>query len=465
MATTPVSLHLVSLGCARNDVDSEELAGQLAAGGFTLVAEPDAAEVVVVNTCGFIDAAKKDSVDTLLAAADLKQSGTARAVVAVGCMAERYGTELAAALPEADAVLGFDSYPVLADRIRSILAGDTVPAHVPQDRRLSLVPIDEPRAWPDLPAGVAPRSGPRSLRQRLGTGPSAPLKIASGCDRRCSFCAIPRFRGRFRSRPGAEIVAEAEWLVGTGVREVVLVSENSTAYGKDVRNMRALEDLLPALGEVAGLDWVRLSYLQPAEMRDTLIAAIAEVPNVVGYFDLSFQHAAQPVLKRMKRYGSAETFLGLLDRARAADPTAGVRSNFIVGFPGETEHDLEVLKQFLIAAQLDAIGVFGYSNEEGTAAFDYAAQHNQDEIDARVEELTTLAEELTTARAADRVGERVTVLVEHAADRIVGRAMHQGPEVDGTVLYTGAAAVGDLVPGVVVATDGVDLIVEGVRNG
>lgn len=465
MATTPVSLHLVSLGCARNDVDSEELAGRLAAAGYELVGEPAAAEVVVVNTCGFIDAAKKDSVDTLLAAADLKTTGAAKAVVAVGCMAERYGVELASALPEADAVLGFDSYPDLPELIRSILAGDTVPAHVPQDRRLQLVPAAEPRTWLDLPAGVGPDSGPRPLRRLLGTGPSAPLKIASGCDRRCSFCAIPRFRGRFRSRPGTEIVAEAEWLVSTGVREVVLVSENSTAYGKDVHNIRALEDLLRALGDVDGLDWVRLSYLQPAEMRDTLIEAMAEVGNVVGYFDLSFQHAAPAVLKRMKRYGSADTFLSLLNRCRVADPAAGVRSNFIVGFPGETEADIDLLKQFLIAAELDAIGVFGYSNEEGTAAFGYEAQLDQDEIDARVEDLTILVEELTAARAADRVGDTVTVLVEHAGAEVIGRAAHQGPEVDGTVGLVGDASVGDMVTGVVVATDGVDIVVEGGRNG
>ncbi len=466
MATTPVALHLVSLGCARNDVDSEELAGHLAANGFTLVAEPEAAEVVVVNTCGFIDAAKKDSVDTLLAASDLKQSGSARAVVAVGCMAERYGAELAAALPEADAVLGFDSYGVMAERIRSILAGDVVPAHVPHDRRLRLVPGTQPSSWPDLPAGVGPESGPRAFRRRLTTGPSAPLKIASGCDRRCSFCAIPGFRGRFRSRAGLEIVSEAEWLVSTGVREVVLVSENTTAYGKDAHNIRALEDLLRSLGDVAGLDWVRLSYLQPAEMRDSLIATMAEVANVVGYFDLSFQHAAPAVLKAMKRYGSADTFLKLLARARAADPGAGFRSNFIVGFPGETESDVEMLKQFLIAADLDAIGVFGYSNEEGTAAFGYDRQHDQDEIDARVAEVSILVEELTSARAADRVGQTVTVLVEHTGDQVTGRAVHQGPETDGTVLLEGTSAgVGDLVTGLVVATDGVDLVVQGGRNG
>ncbi len=464
--SAPVSLHLQSLGCARNDVDSEELAGQFAAAGFTLVAEPGAADVIVVNTCGFIEAAKKDSIDTLLAAAEYKQAGSARAVVAVGCLAERYGAELGHALPEADAVLGFDAYPGLADRIRDILAGVPVDSHVPQDRRLRLVPVSEPRAWLEPPAHAGPASGPRPPRRRLDDSPYAPLKIASGCDRRCSFCSIPSFRGSFRSRAGADILAEARWLVSTGVREVMLVSENTTAYGKDVRNMRALEDLLRALGEVEGLDRVRLSYLQPAEMRDTLLAAMAEAPNVVGYLDLSFQHAAPAVLRRMKRYGSPDIFLGLLERGRAAMPGTGARSNVIVGFPGETEADVAVLRDFLVAADLDAVGVFGYSDEEGTAAYDLPGHLDAAEIDARVAEVSALADELIAARAESRIGSRVEVLVEQAGSEVVGRAGHQGPEVDGNAVLTGCGVcrVGDIVPGVVVGSSGADLVVEGERS-
>lgn len=459
-----ISLHLQSLGCARNDVDSEELAGQFAAAGFALADEPDDADVIVVNTCGFIDAAKKDSIDTLLAAADLKHTGSVKAVVAVGCMAERYGSELAVALPEADAVLGFDTYPDLANRVRAILAGDRIPSHVPRDRRLTIVPVSTPGPWPDLPDDAGPASGPRARRHRLEAGPAAPLKIASGCDRRCSFCSIPTFRGAFRSRPMREIVDEARWLVSTGVREVMLVSENTTAYGKDHRNLRALEGLVRALGDVDGLEWVRLSYLQPAEMRDTLIEAMAEVNNVVGYFDLSFQHASPRILRAMKRYGSPEMFLSLLERGRAAMPGAGARSNFIVGFPGETEEDVELLKSFLIDARLDAAGVFGYSNEEGTAAYSSDGQLDQAEIDARVSDLSALVDQLTEDRAADRIGTRVSVLVEESETDVVGRAEHQGPEVDGSVILTRASAQrrpGDLVRGVVVDTMGADLVVQG----
>ncbi|MGH3471258.1 MAG: radical SAM protein, partial [Nocardioidaceae bacterium] len=320
------SVALVRLGCARNDVDSEELAARLEAGGFRLVDDPADADTVVVNTCGFVEAAKKDSVDTLLEAAALKSQGNVQAVVAVGCMAERYGKELAESLPEADAVLGFDDYPDIAARLTSILAGDRPSSHTPRDRRtlLPITPVDRGRAGPpllpghaystpDLPPGVAPASGPRALRRRLGSGPMAPLKLASGCDRRCSFCAIPTFRGAFVSRRPPDVVAEARWLSGQGVREVFLVSENSTSYGKDLGDIRLLESLLPELAGVPGVGRVRVSYLQPAEMRPGLVQAMCDTPGVAAYFDLSFQHAAASVLRRMRRFGDADRFLGLLE--------------------------------------------------------------------------------------------------------------------------------------------------------
>lgn len=465
-------VHLISLGCARNDVDSEELAGRLAAGGFDLVDDPESAVAVVVNTCGFIDAAKKDSIDTLLDVAELKDNGTTRAVVAVGCLAERYGEELAASLPEADAVLGFDDYPDIAERLRFILAGGRPAAHPRRDRR-SLLPV-APVARPagarqlsvpghgDLPAGLAPANGPQVLRRRLGGGASAPLKIASGCDRRCAFCAIPAFRGSYLSRGVDEVVAEARWLVEQGVREVVLVSENSTGYGKDLGT--GLEDLLSALDRVDGLDWIRVSYLQPAEVRPSLLAAMLELPSVVPYFDLPFQHASGPLLRRMRRFGDAESFLGLLARIRGARPDAGVRSNVIVGFPGEDETDLRILTDFLAAAELDAVGVFGYSDEEGTEAATLDGKVAEDRIAERVDEVATLVDELSSRRAARRVGERVQVLVEQTCDvGLSGRAAHQGPQSDGTTTLTGdplSDAEGALVWSIVTGADGVDLMAE-----
>jgi ribosomal protein S12 methylthiotransferase len=476
-APAPHTVAMVTLGCARNEVDSEELAGRLEAGGFLLVEDPEDAETVVVNTCGFVETAKKDSVDTLLAAADLKDGGATRSVVAVGCLAERYGAELATSLPEADAVLGFDDYPDIADRLRGILAGEKHEAHVPQDRR-KLLPISPAaRSATDVVVpghgldelGVgAPATGPRAVRRRLDGGPMAPLKLASGCDRRCAFCAIPSFRGSFVSRRPSDVLAEARWLAEHDVRELFLVSENSTSYGKDLGDIRLLETLLPELAAVEGVSRVRVSYLQPAETRPGLVTTIAGTPGVADYFDLSFQHASATVLRRMRRFGDPESFLALLDDVRRQAPAAGVRSNFIVGFPGETEEDFEVLCDFVAAAGLDAIGVFGYSDEDGTEAASYDAKLADEEVAERVEHLTGIAEELTARRAEQRIGERVDVLVETLDDEVAeGRAACQGPEVDGSTTLTTVPVgvrVGDMIEAVVVATEGVDLVADPVRN-
>lgn len=469
MSATRVAV--VTLGCARNEVDSEELAGRLLAGGFELVSEPEDADAVLVNTCGFIDAAKKDSVDTLLAAADLKQGGRTKAVVAVGCMAERYGAELAEAMPETDAVLGFDSYADIAERLTQIVQGARPASHQPSDRRLLLpvTPMARRQAVSEVAVpgfgdsgGSGPASGPRVVRSRLERGPSAPLKIASGCDRRCAFCAIPSFRGSYVSRPIDDVVTEARWLVENGVREVFLVSENTSSYGKDLGDPRALETLLDGLAHVEGLDWVRLSYLQPAEVKPSLLDAILRTPTVVDYFDIPFQHASADVLRRMRRFGDSNAFLDLLGRIRAVSPTAGVRSNVIVGFPGETDADYGVLRDFVAAADLDVLGVFAYSDEEGTEGA-RLPDHVPDElIEERRADLTDLALILMEDRAARRVGERVEVLVEgHEDGRSSGRARHQGPDVDGTTYLTGDHRVGDIVAATVTDCEGIDLIAAG----
>ncbi|HVE99047.1 MAG TPA: 30S ribosomal protein S12 methylthiotransferase RimO [Mycobacteriales bacterium] len=459
---------LVTLGCARNEVDSEEIAGRLAAGGFTLVEEAADADAVVVNTCGFVEAAKRDSIDTILEAAGLAADGRARSVVAVGCLAERYGEQLAASLPEADAVLGFDHYADLPARLDDVLAGRSVPSHVPRDRRLlplvdaaTTRPVDPAQfvSEPDTPTS-APASGPAPTRRRLGSGPVAALKLASGCDRRCTFCAIPSFRGSFVSRRPTDLLAEARWLADQGVRELHLVSENSTSYGKDLGDIRLLEALLPELAAVDGIVRVRLAYLQPAEMRPSLVEAIATTPGVAPYFDLSFQHSSATVLKAMRRFGDTERFLDLLAQIRAVAPEAGVRSNVIVGFPGESAADLAELERFLVAARLDAVGVFGYSDEDGTEAASLPRKVRRDVVARRVERLSTLVETITAERAEQRIGSTVEVLVESVdGDVVEGRAAHQAPEVDGSVLLTGAAVeVGDLVRAVVVESAGVDLV-------
>ncbi|RRO16109.1 30S ribosomal protein S12 methylthiotransferase RimO [Saccharopolyspora rhizosphaerae] len=456
---------MVTLGCARNEVDSEELAGNLHGQGWDLV-DPDEAEVVVVNTCGFVESAKKDSVDTLLAASD-----TGARVVAVGCMAERYGAELAEQMPEADAVLGFDHYGNLADRLDDVLAGRAVQPHQPQDRRkmLPISPVSRPAVAADVVVpghGWVPAAREVS-RRRLDDSPVAALKLASGCDRRCSFCAIPSFRGSFLSRPPEEVLGEAAWLAQNGAKELFLVSENSTSYGKDLADQRALELLLPRLAELDGVERVRVSYLQPAETRPGLVRTIATEPGVATYFDLSFQHSSEPVLRRMRRFGSTESFLQLIEQIRELAPEAGIRSNFIVGFPGETEEDFAELQEFLTRARLDAIGVFGYSDEDGTEAAGFDDKLAPEEVDARVEQLTALADELIAQRAEDRIGTEVTVLVERFdEDDVLGRAEHQGPEVDGECLVVDAEdlAVGELVRCEVVDSDGVDLVVRPVEE-
>jgi ribosomal protein S12 methylthiotransferase len=512
---------LVTLGCARNDVDSEELAGRLAAEGWDVAGGDDgSADVVLVNTCTFVEQAKKDSVDAVLAA-----GGPDSKVVAVGCMAERYGAELAEALPEASAVLGFDAYGSISERLDDVLAGRPLAPHQPTDRRtlLPLSPVKRPEA---VREGSIPGHEwlPGVPRKRLDDAPVAPLKLASGCDRRCAFCAIPSFRGAFVSRAPEDVVAEAAWLADHGVAEVTLVSENSTSYGKDIDARGAaggaLERLLVELAVVPGLRRVRVSYLQPAEVRPPLLAAIARTPGVADYFDLSFQHASGPLLRRMRRFGSRTTFLALCAEIRALAPEAGIRSNVIVGFPGETEADLAELEAFLAEAELDAVGVFGYSDEDGTEAADLPDKIDPAEVLARVERITSLVEVVSADRAARRIGTEVEVLVERqelsdeaAAEHPdladlddldladlglseadvpemtdleddpdddavevedtepgdlvwIGRAAHQGPDVDGECLLTGDDALlegltrGAVVRARVIGSDGVDLVVE-----
>src|SRR3954466_8490331 len=457
-ASAPRRVAVVTLGCARNEVDSEELAGRLSGDGYVLVDDADDADAVLVNTCGFIERAKKDSVDAILAATD---SGAE--VIAVGCMAERYGSELAGALPEAT-VLGFDDYGALGDPRDDVLAGRPLVPHTPRDRR-TLLPISPVERTAATAAADAPSIPGHDWlrRKRLASGPTAALKLASGCDRRCAFCAIPTFRGAFVSRPPAEVLGEAQWLASQGVTELVLVSENSTSYGKDLGDLRSLEKLLPRLADVEGIARVRVAYLQPAELRPGLLEVIAGTDRIAPYFDLSFQHAAPTLLRRMRRFGGTDDFLELIARARALAPAAGFRTNVILGFPGETEDDVAELERFLTEGRLDAVGVFGYSDEEGTEAITLPGKLDQAGIDARVRRIGDLVEELTAQRAEDRIGERVDVLLlEELGDgEWSGSAAHQDPDSDGTTTVTGVpdgAVPGEIVAAEVVGTEGVDLV-------
>ena len=458
----PRTVALVTLGCARNETDSEELAGRLAADGWQLVSDPANAEIAVINTCGFIESAKKDSIDALIQAHSLKSNGVTKAVVAVGCMAERYGNELAEEMSETDAILSFDDYKDISTRLNTILDGGKITPHTPKDRRslLPIAPVDRAQVLEERKLVEVNPIG-SVLRKRLDNAPIAPLKIASGCDRRCSFCAIPYFRGSFISRKPEEIIEEAKWLADNGVSELYLVSENTTSYGKDFGDLKLMEKLLPELSKISGVERIRLSYLQPAEVRPSLLQSMISVEKVVPYFDLSFQHANGDLLRSMRRFGDGEKFLHLISQIRALSPNAGIRSNFIVGFPGETDAQFIDLVEFLSQAQLDAIGVFGYSDEDNTEALSLNGKVLPEVISERVEELSTLVDELITQRSEMRIGEQIRVLIEDEAEQ-EGRAEHQGPDVDGSTFIKSRNKyrVGEYVDAVVSDVEGVDLIAQ-----
>ncbi|HEX2026504.1 MAG TPA: 30S ribosomal protein S12 methylthiotransferase RimO [Nitriliruptorales bacterium] len=467
---------IVTLGCARNEVDSDQLAGLLARDGYRFVEDPVGADVVLVNTCTFITPATEESVDTVLAACDLKRDAT-RAVVVVGCMAERYREELAAAVPEADAVVGFGAYPRLPSIVGDLLAGRLAPRF--QGSR----PASVGHALPLHPVGGGsrrgyleqdvldriPPTGPRfdPPRTSAAARPWAYLKIASGCDRTCTFCAIPSWRGRFRSRPLDEILREAASLVARGTRELVLVSENTTSWGKDLDGGRDLQPrLLESLCELEGLHRVRLMYLQPAELRRPLLEAIATLPRVASYFDLSLQHVASDLLRGMSRRGSPERFRQLVDDIRQLDPRAVLRSNFIVGFPGETDEHVAQLADFLTDARLDWVGLFAFSPQEGTAAPQMPGQVPDEVAAQRLHALADLQEEVADDRARTFVGRRLEVTVQTVDDDgCVARSYREAPDTDGEIrllaqdgMTPARLAVGRTVTAEVVDAEGVDLV-------
>ena len=485
-ASPPTTVAIVTLGCGRNEVDSENAAGLLTASGYRVVADPEQADAVVVNTCAFVEAAKRESIETVLDAAALKEQGRARTVLVTGCLAERYTEELRAELPEADAIVPFADYgrlpellggrrpqaragggtggaagpgaslarsgtsPIRTAASPASAAGLALPSLVPSGRR----PL--PMVFP-TPAGAAfPARAP-------ARGPVALVKLAEGCDRDCSFCAIPSFRGRFRSRRPTEILDEVAWLAGQGVSEVCLVAENSTSYGKDLGGREALIHLLRDLAAVDGLRRVRLNYLQPDELTPGLLEEMAANPVVCSYFDLSLQHASAPVLRRMRRGGSAERFLDLVTRIRALDPDAACRSNFILGFPGETPADVRELEEFLEAARLDWVAFFAWSPEDGTAALDLDGRVAAATARARVERVQELQDRVLAEAQEAWVGRRLEVLVERVEDggAVEGRSHREAPESDGVVRIEGTpgpARVGEYLPVEVTAAQGPELL-------
>jgi ribosomal protein S12 methylthiotransferase len=429
--STARRFHVETLGCPKNAVDSEKVVASLLADGLVPAASADDADLVVVNTCAFIEAARQESIDVALALSDVRKPG-ARLVV-TGCMAERYGDELAAALPEADAVVGFSDEGALAD---VVLRGR------------------KPTGVRDL----------LELPRPASSTPWAYVKIAEGCDRACAFCAIPSFRGAQRSRSPESIEAEARSLVESGANELVLVAQDLAWYGRDAGEPGALAPLLQRLDSLRadGLVRVRLLYLYPSEVKDPLVATMLELPSVVPYFDLSLQHAAPGLLRRMKRWGSGDRFRAIVDDIRAREPNAVFRSSFIVGFPGETEADHEELLAFLADARLDWAGFFAFSREDGTAAATMDGVVADSLMQERLRECAEVQEPITAAARAALVGEEIEVLVDgFDEDRaIVGRTYREAPEIDGVVRLVAEgmfAKPGALIRATVSGVEGPDL--------
>lgn len=418
--------YIETLGCPKNQVDSDKLVGTLLADGMVATDDPGIADLVVVNTCAFIGEARQESIDTILALDERRRDG-ARLVV-TGCMAERYGDELATALPEVDQVAGFGvSVNVLEQPSRKLIPVGSAP--VPTFDLLNL-----------------PR--PKS------TAPWAYVKIAEGCDRSCGFCAIPSFRGPQRSRDIGSILAEVEQLQ---VREIVLVAQDLASYGKDRPDELGAGSIVGLVKAVAAqTDWVRLLYLYPSDLSDALIDAICDTG--VAYFDLSLQHVSKPLLRRMRRWGDGDRFLRRINDIRSREPTAAFRSNFIVGYPGETEADHDQLLDFIESAQLDWCGFFAYSPEEGTYALGLDGAVDGDLMNERLAELRELQDAITAKRRDDLIGETLRVLVD---ERGVARSQREAPEIDGVIHVADGLAAGEFHDVSIVNALGPDLVAAG----
>lgn len=426
------TFFIETLGCPKNAVDSDKVAATLLADGLHPAESPGDADLVVVNTCAFVEAARAESIETVLSLSQVRRAG-ARLVV-TGCLAERHGAELAAALPEADAVIGF--------------AGEG---------SISEVVLRRP-----------PRGGPRDLLELPRPAPSAPwayVKVAEGCDRTCAFCAIPSFRGKQRSRSPEAIETEARALVAGGARELVLVAQDLAWYGRDAGEPGALTPLLGRLDRLSdeGLVRIRLLYLYPSQVREPLVGTMLDLPTVVPYFDLSLQHAAPGLLRRMQRWGSGERFAAIIEGIRSREPAAAFRSSFIVGFPGETEEDHEELVAFMEAAELDWAGLFPFSAEEGTPAATMDGSVPDEVVSERLSELGEIQDRITQAGRDALVGERVEVMVDRGDE---GRTHREAPEIDGVVRLRGGSR---LTPGTVLEAEvteaiGPDLVAAPIRG-
>jgi ribosomal protein S12 methylthiotransferase len=408
-------VHLVSLGCPKNRVDSEVMIGKLHQGEWSLVDEPDEADVIVVNTCSFIQPATEESIETVLAMAGYKETGHCQKLIVTGCMVQRYGTTLEDELPEVDHFLGTGEYHRIDEVLRSSESG-------------------APRSHVDVPMYIHDELAPRINSWKTH---SSWLKIGEGCNHKCTFCIIPTLRGKMRSRTVPSLVAEASRMAGEGVRELNLVSQDSTAYGRDLGDGSDLGGLVRALAQVEGIDWIRLHYAYPIGLPETLLRAIAEEDKVCNYLDMPLQHASAPVLKAMRRGVTRAGQERILERVRHFVPDIAIRSTFIVGFPGETEEDFEVLLDFIREQEFDRVGVFTYFQEDGTEAAKLPDQVPEEVRQDRQRRLMEAQAEISRRHLSALVGQVQPVLIDGPSTEhewvISGRLRTQAPEVDGQV--------------------------------
>jgi ribosomal protein S12 methylthiotransferase len=406
---------MINLGCVKNLVDSEEMLGVLAHEGYSLSGPGERADVVVINTCGFIGAAKQESIDVILETLERKKRGEVQKVVVVGCLAQRYAAELAKALPEVDAFVGTGQMAAIGKVVRDTLV---------RSNQLLQVLEKPHHRWLDVPTRVR------------ATAPwSAYLKISEGCDHACTFCAIPSFRGRHLSKPLDRILEEAMWLAAQGVRELNLIAQDSTQYGYDLYGKPMLPTLLRELAQVEGIHWIRLFYCYPSRVNEELIEAMATTPKVCPYMDMPLQHADDDLLRAMRRPMSGQAYLRLLERIRTTLPDIALRTTFIVGFPGETEEQFQTLLRFVEAAQFDWVGVFEYSAEENTPAAKLPGRLPSRVKRERRNRLMQLQQRISLQRNRRWIGRDMEVLIEWAhAGKAWGRSFRDAPEIDGQVL-------------------------------